>query len=369
MDGGTQMKRALLLLLFALPLAAQFQMPAPPPDLTEQLRLYEASLPNWGATCLRYGNYLFAGLALITLASSFIWKALDSHNDIPGWGALMVRQLITLGAFSMLLVYGPWFMQTVINSYITVGQAASGVPAISPGDIMVDGIEIAGSFLIAGAAQGIGFGTGILTALVMVGCAGMILASFIYLVKGFIMAILQGYVAIYVAAIQLAWGGSPLTSVYAERYVAGAMNVGIKLMVFYFIVGVERAMAPHWIQQAAGIMSVWGALFYALSLACSVVIFCALANPEKLLSIVFGGVPDFTGHDLSAHRPFVGAAISAMTAGVGMAAGYMSGGMAMPLMAGGAAMAGGGSSASRAGGFAPVPPPPSPPRMIPPPRP
>lgn len=369
------MKRYGLLLLLAMPLAAQFQMPAPPPDITEIIRQFSEPIINWGEVGLRYGNGLFALLATITMAVALIKLQLQ-EPDISMRAAVIVRTTLTIGAFYGLLILGPGLMQLIINGYVRIGQVASGVPAISPGDIMVDGIEIAGTLLIVGAAQGVGLS--IMTALVMFACAGMVLAAFIYLVKGFVMALIQSYFTIYVAVIQLAWGGSPYTSVYAERYVAAAMAVGIKLMTFYFIVGVERNMQPFWLKQAAGIMSFWGAIFYALSLACSIVIFCAIANPEKLGELLFGGAPNFTGHDLNAHVPWVRGAVSMATTGIGMAAGYASAGFA-PAAVSGFSMAGraaggmpGGMNGAATGpgsGFAATPPQPAPPPRIPTPRP
>jgi hypothetical protein len=56
------------------------------------------------------------------------------------------------------------------------------------------------------------------------------------------MAKIESFITIYAAVIQLGWGAS-FTSIYAERMRRGHAT-GVKLMVFYFIAGIERALTP-----------------------------------------------------------------------------------------------------------------------------
>ena len=138
-----------------------------------------------------------------------------------------------------------------------------------------------------------------LAALLMLLCAFVIGWSFVKLVKGFVMAKIESFITIYAAVIQLGWGASRFTSIYAERYVAAAMATGVKLMVFYFIVGVERVLAPGWIAAAKSAPLSIAGIIPTITLTMSVVLFCSLAEPEKLAANIFAGQPQFTGHDVT----------------------------------------------------------------------
>jgi type IV secretion system protein TrbL len=219
---------------------------------------------------------------------------------------------MTVGAFYALLLLGPSLMQAIIDSYVKFGSMASGVPSITASNILGDGIEIAASLLIAAVAAGASLS--VLTAALLLLCAVVIVWSFIKLVKGFVMAKIESFITIYAAVIQLGWGASRFTSIYAERYVASAMATGVKLMVFYFIVGVERALAPSWIAAAKQSPTAFAGFIPALTLTASIVLFCALAEPEKLAANIFGGQPQFTGHDVTnSYMPYVAAGVSIAT--------------------------------------------------------
>jgi type IV secretion system protein TrbL len=244
-------------------------------------------------------------------------------------------------------------MQSIIDSYVKFGSMASGVPSIAAGDILADGIDIAATLLIA--AVGAGVSLSIITSLLMVLSAFVIGWSFVKLVKGFVMAKIESFVTIYAAVIQLGWGATRFTSIYAERYVAAAMATGVKLMVFYFIVGVERVLAPTWISTANNAISVVG-IIPTITLTMSIVLFCALAEPEKLAANIFAGQPQFTGHDITnTYMPYVNAGVTLATSTAGLIAGVASGGMLAPSsvaapIVGASTRAGGAAAPGTSGG-------------------
>jgi hypothetical protein len=117
----------------------------------------------------------------------------------------------------------------------------------------------------------------------------------------------------------------------------------------------------------------------ALTLTMSIVLFCSLAEPEKLAANIFSGQPQFTGHDITnTYMPYVNAGIGMTTSTVGLLAGMASGGaMAAPFAATAAAAAGAGArstaatfptmaSAASAGSSRPQSTPPS--KQLPPPQ-
>ena len=322
-----------------------FAQAAPPNDVSQIIRQFQAATLPWLTIGEQVATSLFGILAVIEFGITLGMLAL-AQADITIWGAALVRKFLTVGAFYALLLLGPSLMQSIIDSYVRFGSMASGVPSITAGDILADGIDIAATLLIAAVAAGITLS--IITSLLMVLSAFVIGWSFVKLVKGFVMAKIESFITIYAAVIQLGWGASRFTSIYAERYVAAAMATGVKLMVFYFIVGIERVLAPAWISTANHAAATVAGIVPTITLTMSIVLFCALAEPEKLAANIFAGQPQFTGHDITnTYMPYVNAGITLATSTAGLIAGIASGGVLAPtavaasLAAGGAGVAGG----------------------------
>lgn len=99
-------------------------------------------------------------------------------------------------------------------------------------------------------------------------------------------------------------------------------------MVFYFIVGVERVLAPGWIAAAKSAPTPFAGFVPTITLTMSVVLFCTLAEPEKLAGNIFAGQPQFTGHDITnSYMPYVAAGVSVATNAASIAAGGGGGAM------------------------------------------
>lgn len=321
------MRRFFALLLVALPAFAQA---VPVNDTSAIIDQFQAATLSWLSTGESVASGLFGILATIEFGITIAMLAFG-HADVTVWGATLMRKFMTVGAFYALLLLGPSLMQAIIDSYVKFGSMASGVPSITASNILGDGIEISASLLIAAVAAGASLS--VLTAALLLLCAVVIMWSFIKLVKGFVMAKIESFITIYAAVIQLGWGASRFTSIYAERYVAAAMATGVKLMVFYFIVGVERTLAPSWIAAAKQSPTAFAGFIPCLTLTASIVLFCALAEPEKLTANIFGGQPNFTGHDITnTYMPHVNAGISIANTAVGAVGGGIGGGVAGAVM-------------------------------------
>lgn len=295
-------------------------------DVSSIIDQFQNATLSWLSTGESVASGLFGILATIEFGITIAMLAFG-HADVTVWGATLMRKFMTVGAFYALLLLGPSLMQAIIDSYVKFGSMASGVPNITASNILGDGIEISASLLIAAVAAGASLS--VLTAALLLLCAVVIMWSFIKLVKGFVMAKIESFITIYAAVIQLGWGASRFTSIYAERYVAAAMATGVKLMVFYFIVGVERTLAPGWIALAKQSPTAFAGFIPALTLTASIVLFCALAEPEKLAANIFSGQPQFTGHDITnSYMPHVNTgvsiastAVNAISGGVGAGVG------------------------------------------------
>jgi type IV secretion system protein TrbL len=315
-------KRILLFLLVTGPLFAQ-AAPTVPTDVNQILLEFQRATQSWLTTGEQVASGLFGILATIELAITVCMLGLAGERDVTVWGATFVKKFMAVGAFYALLLLGPALMTSFVNSFVQYGQMASGVTGITASNILSDGIEIVLT-LLAAAIQA-GTSLSIFTSLLLLLCAACIGWGFIKLVKSFVIAKLESFIILSLGAIQLGWGASRFTSIYAERYVSAAIAVGIKLSCFYFILGVERTLAPGWIAGAKQSVNVFGGFAPAIILTFSIVLFCAVADADKLTSLLFSGQLSFSGHDVTnAYVPHVNAglniasqAITGVTSGFG----------------------------------------------------
>src|ERR1019366_1983420 len=110
-----------------------------PSTIMDQFRAQRA---NWTAGVWLYANSLFGLLAII----EFAWSAavmLLEKSDLQSWTSALVRKMMWLGAFYALLLYGGSWIPAIIDSFTVIGQTASGVVALSPGDVFAQGVQIA----------------------------------------------------------------------------------------------------------------------------------------------------------------------------------------------------------------------------------
>ena len=110
-----------------------------PSSIMDQFRAQRA---NWTAGVWLYANSLFGLLAII----EFAWSAavmLLEKSDMQSWTSALVRKMMWLGAFYALLLYGGSWIPAIIDSFTVIGQTASGVVALSPGDVFAQGLQIA----------------------------------------------------------------------------------------------------------------------------------------------------------------------------------------------------------------------------------
>ena len=318
--------------LLALPAAAQTAAPSDVSTIIGQFRT--ATLP-WLNVGEQVATSLFGYLALAEFAIAAGMLAL-AQADITVWTATLVRKVLVVGAFYALLLFGPTWMQSVIDSFTQFGSMASGIPSIAAGDILADGIDIVSTLLIS--AIGAGITMSFVSSIFMVVAAAVVMWAYIVLVKAFVIAKIEAYITIYAGVIQLGWGGNRFTSTYAERYIAGAFATGIKLMVFYLIIGVGRALAPGWLNTASQVTVADSGVIPTVTMVASIVIFCSLANIDKWAAALFAGTPQFSGHDITnTYLPIINTALTAAGFGTGMATSGMNAGISVGAGAAGSA--------------------------------
>jgi type IV secretion system protein TrbL len=323
-----------------------------PTNIINQYRSVETA---WLTTAAGYANRLFGILAVIEFAWTGVILALDK-TDLQGWTSTLIRRMMFIGAFFALLQFGTTWIPSIIDSFVTVGQVASGVSSLSPSAILARGLEITGDLLVGAAQSGwlAAFGT----ALCMVFAALLGFLAFLGLSIQFVVATIESYLVIGAGFLFLGFGGSRWTAPYVERYIAYAVSTGVKIMLIYLLIGAGYILSGSWVAAAQNIANSTQPATDALDIAASAVILLMICwNAPKLAAAVLGGAPALTGGDALATG-------GALLGGAVTLAGLTAGGVALGakmLAARGGAMAvsqaanmgaGGGTGSNDMGGFA-----------------
>ena len=294
---------------------------------------------QWTTNVFVYANALFAILAVI----EFAWSAavmLLEKSDLQSWTSALVRKLMWIGAFYALLLNGPIWIPAIIDSFKQVGQNAAGLGALSPSDVFMEGLSIAGA-LLDGASKS-AFFTNPGTSLALAFAALLIVVSYTIIAINFIVTFVESYLVVSVGFIFLGFGGSRWTAPYTERYIGLAVSIGIKIILLYCLISAGLGLSVGWLGEAQAIGTSARPAMTAFDVMGGSLIFmmCCWQIP-KLFAAVIGGSPALTGGDLVSTAAVVGGAAFAVggaaVAGVGALAG------------GGGAAAGTGSSASAGG--------------------
>jgi type IV secretion system protein TrbL len=318
-----------------------------PSSIMQQFRNQRA---NWTANVWVYANSLFALLAVI----EFAWSAavmLLEKSDLQSWTSALVRKMMWLGAFYAVLLFGNSWIPAIIDSFTAIGQNASGVASLSPGDVFAQGLQIAAALL--GGASTSAFFTNPGPSLALVFCALLIVISYVIITINFIVTFVESYLLVSVGFIFLGFGGSRWTAPYVERFIGLAVAIGIKILLLYCLISAGMNLGLGWIDEAQGVSASARPLMTAFDVMGAAVIFMMLCwQIPKLFAGVLGGSPTLTGGDFAATVGVLASAALAAGSAAATGAGTLAGGGALASKAAGTGAAGGssGSTASSAVG-------------------
>jgi P-type conjugative transfer protein TrbL len=318
---------------------------------------YEALWPQWMAAVSPYANELFYALAFLDIAV-FGWTLIRRHgNNIQGAILSTVNRLVLIGAFLALLQNGSNWMVYVINMFIQVGKAGSGVPSIQPSVVLKQGLEICFALLHQSVWGGVVMNP--LTAAAFLIAALAIAASFLVISVEFVLSKIQTFLALGMGFFFLAFGGSGWTRNYVERYFAYAVSSGVRLMANYFLIGAGLAVSKAWLASATSAPWSLDGVKVAWNVMLSAVVFAVIAwKGSAIAAQLLGGGPNLS-HGEVFHAigtaVQVGATAALVASGVGSAVGGAMGGVAS---SGGAVKAASAASPGN-GGMTPASKPPS----------
>jgi type IV secretion system protein TrbL len=185
--------------------------------------------------------YLLAAIDFAWSAPSFL-----RESDFMGLFLSLIKKLLVISFFYAVLVNGQTWIPAIVNSFITIGTNATGLPAAqSPSDIMAQGIQICSDLFdkVNGANLLTQTGAALTTILMIV----MVFASYLIIVLHYIVTKLEAIIVMTAGYIFLGFAGSRWTMPYFERYISLAISTGVRLMLIYLMLGVFKTVSQNWI--------------------------------------------------------------------------------------------------------------------------
>lgn len=316
-------------------------------DPTTLTQVYQNLVPTWLAAVYPYAQDVFAALLFLDFAAFGISLWREHDGSIQRALLSTTNQLLVAGIFLSMLLNGPVWMADIIDMFITVGKAGSGIPSIQPSVVLTQGVTIAGGLLWQAMQNGMMLD--VATSIALVAAALIILLSFLVITIEFIITKIQTFLVLGMGIFFFAFGGSKWTRTYVERYFAYAFSSGIRLMTLYFLIGAGFQVSNSWIAQAqnapwtqSGVMSAWiimaGAVIYGM----------ICWRGPAIAAQILGGGPNLSHNEVFSA---IGTAVSAGAAAALIASGA---GGAIAGAAGGAAASSGGGAVSSGGAAAPA---------------
>lgn len=316
--------RSLLLIVIAaitVPAAfAQNNGPFQTTNANDILQQFKNQRILWTTNIWVYANALFGILAVI----EFAWSAavmLLEKTDLQSWTSALIRKLMWIGAFYALLINGRTWIPAIIDSFSQIGANAAGMGSpLSPGDVFVQGLNIAGALMDSGSTSA--FFTNPGTSLALVVCAILIMVSYIIITLNFIVTMVESYLVVSVGFIFLGFGGSRWTVPYTERYIGLAVSIGIKIVLLYCLISAGMNLGLGWIDEAQTVGNAPHPNMVAFDVMGAALIFmmCCWQIP-KLFAAVLGGSPALAGGDLwGTGMAVVGTGLAVASVGAGAVA-------------------------------------------------
>ena len=310
-------------------------------DLTNQGMLdqvvtgFATRAANWQHVIVDAASWLFWTLVVISMVWTFGMMALRKA-DIGEFFAELVRFIIFTGFFWWLLVNGPAFANSIIQSLARIGEQAAGVSSVTPSGIVDVGFMIwkqAINNLSAWSPVDSLVGA-VLSAAIMLLLALVAINMLLMLIAAWLLA--------YAGIFFLGFGGSRWTSDMAINYYKTVLGVAAQIMTMVLLVGIGNDMlSTFYTRMNQNVLN-----FEELGV---MLVFCmALLLLVNRVPPMVAGIT--TGSSIGAASAIgnfgTGAAVGAVMGAAGVAAGAAS--MAGSAVMGGAANLAGGGSAIKA---------------------
>lgn len=299
----------LAIVLLAQPASAQVNHSG---VLDNVLSRFQAASSSWGPYFVSRAQFLFFGLALISMVWTFGAMALR-QADLGSILSELIRFVIFVGLFSFFLTNGPAIAGAIIDSMVQMGSAVSGFPeAFTPSHALNIGFQILDKVAAKSTIwHPVDAMAGILVAIVLLIVLAMTMIN-VLLVQ------ISLWIVAYAGIFILGFGGSRWTSDMAINYFKSVFGIALSLMGMILVIGVGLKILDDFYAQA-------GANTLQDDVAMLVIGVCLFVLSNKIPALLVGmvtgaSVGGASGIAMATAGNVATAAIAAATAGAGAAA-------------------------------------------------
>jgi type IV secretion system protein TrbL len=251
-------------------------------DLTQQ---YQTATLGWYTDLFPLANHLFGVLAILELAWSGIWWAVEK-SDISSLWAEFLKKLVVIGFFYAILLHAQSWVPAIIKSFMLAGSSASHIQKLDPNSIFMQGIQLAQlvmvplhdqSLLSAGFSLLVGYTTAL-----------VIIVAFALIAGELVISLIESYLIVGAGILFLGFSFNRFTQQFALNYLRYAISIGAKLFMLYLIIGVGAHLATAWsdlLQQSSHDDMI---PFFEVMGGSLVFVFIAWTIPHKAESLLSG---------------------------------------------------------------------------------
>lgn len=211
---------------------------------------YRDAVETARPTLLGIARATFGVLAVLEIALAALWWTLRERGPADVLSALVVK-LGWLGfVYGLLASFDFWFVP-VIDGFVAAGQRTAVGPPMSPGDILAVGVEISTALRegFFDEVDGLDFFTnlGLLdTAFTVLVTSLLIEIAYVLIAAVVVLTFVEAYVALTTGSLVLGFAAFRGTASLADRFVAYAFAVGIRLFLLFLLVGIGQNLAEGW---------------------------------------------------------------------------------------------------------------------------
>lgn len=207
------------------------------------LASYDNSAYNWSVLASHLAERLFMLLVVINLSwSAAIWML--QKDDPMGLLVNFFRKVIAMAFFLMIIRYFEDWIPAIYQSLRQAGEYMAGVDRLHPSDIVRQGIHLASTIMNVSHSGGLLEKIG--GALFNVAVALLVFLSFLGVAIQITLVIIGGKIILAGGMVMLGFAGSKWTMDFAQKYLAAAIHIGLKLLFLTLIVGLGQDLSPMW---------------------------------------------------------------------------------------------------------------------------
>lgn len=279
---------------------------------------FQAAVAGIYGAVLPIAQNLFILLAAITITWSMIWWVIERDDPTPIFIGLL-KNLMRISFFWFVLTNAQGLAQTILNSFVSAGQAAAtaaGAPMaqLSPIGILLAGSDLAETLIQNLNIQGL-FGS--VAGAFFAPLVGLLLfIAFLIIAAQMVVALVEGFLVMSGGVLLLGFLGSPWTARFGMAYFSALVGTGVKLFMIYIVVALGGGLIAGWQASMAGGVDLAGAL--------------TILGVASLFSFIAWSIPNYAQGLASGAASTSLNTLTSSVAGIGAGAA----GMRMPFAAG-----------------------------------